>query len=163
MQTHSLSQHALPTLAPYMASNSSRARAYLTDFVIAALAIMTSLTLAELATPTSAAGTYGIWAMMAGLMIYEPVLVHTTGGTLGHRFRGLVVVDKNGDYLPLWKAVIRTLLKWLTIAWLSPFLVRQSRRQALWDLAVGSMVCERALLAAHTSGAVIGRAGASSH
>jgi uncharacterized RDD family membrane protein YckC len=85
-----------------------------------------------------------IWLGLGVLVAYEPVLVHLWGGTLGHRWMHLRVVDPVGRHLPLWKAVIRTTIKWATIAYVAPIMIGLGRKQALWDLPVGSTVVVQA-------------------
>jgi len=85
-----------------MARFSARSRAYLADFLIAALLVMVSLTLGDQVTPSPQLGRPVVWVGMIGL----------------------------------------------TIAYIGPFMLGMGRRQALWDLPVHSMVCERRALGA---------------
>jgi uncharacterized RDD family membrane protein YckC len=86
------------------------------------------------------AGPPLIWLALGVLVAYEPVLIHVWGGTVGHRWMKLRVVDRAGGPLPLWKAVVRTMIKWATIAYVAPIMIGLGRKQALWDLPVGSAV-----------------------
>ena len=93
------------------ASANARARAYLLDLLILALLLLTGLTIGETVGIPAPAGPPLIWLSLGVLVAYEPLLVHRWGGTLGHRWMRLRVVDRNGEHLSLWKAVIRTVIK----------------------------------------------------
>lgn len=124
-----------------------RARAYLTDLVVIALAIVLALNLLDLVDPGQSVGRGLVWAGLAFLVLYEPLMVCFAGGTIGHRLAGLVVVRPDGRYLSLGAAILRTAIKTLTIGWVGPFILRTGRRRAPWDLPVDSMVLVRAELA----------------
>ena len=76
-----------------------------------------------------------------GAILYDPVLVSTTGGTLGHHWLNLrVVADESGGKLPFGRAVARGLLKtFLGIASFI-FMAVTKRHQALHDMASRSTV-----------------------
>lgn len=79
-------------------------------------------------------------------LLYDPVLVSTIGGTLGHRWTNLRVVDdETGGNLPFGRALVRSLIK--TVLGLPSFIfVGLTRRhQALHDLASRSTVQVRDL------------------
>jgi uncharacterized RDD family membrane protein YckC len=133
--------------APHMARFSTRARAYLADLVIVALLVMVGLTISDLVNPVAWLGKSAVWLGMIVLLLYEPLLLHFCGGTIGHQLQGLVVIGADGRYLSFGSAVVRTTVKWLTITYFGPFMLRMGRRPALWDLPVRSMVCERRALA----------------
>jgi uncharacterized RDD family membrane protein YckC len=74
-------------------------------------------------------------------LLYDPVLVSRTGGTLGHRWTNLRVVDDDtGGNLPFGRALARSLIK--TVLGLPSFVfIGLTRRyQALHDLASRSTV-----------------------
>lgn len=79
-------------------------------------------------------------------LLYDPVLVSTIGGTLGHRWTNLrVVVDDTGGNLPFERALVRSLVK--TVLGLPSFVFigLTRRHQALHDLASRSTVQVRDL------------------
>jgi uncharacterized RDD family membrane protein YckC len=125
---------------PRSASSSVRARAYFLDFLILAVLLQAFLMFAETVGVPAVAGLPLICLGLGVLVAYEPVLVHVWGGTLGHQWMNLRVVDHAGRHLPLWKAVIRTAIKWATIVYVAPIMIGLGRKQALWDLPVGSTV-----------------------
>lgn len=79
-------------------------------------------------------------------LLYDPVLVSTIGGTLGHRWTNLRVVDDDtGGSLPFGRALVRSLAK--TVFGLPSFIFigLTRRHQALHDLASRSTVQVRDL------------------
>jgi uncharacterized RDD family membrane protein YckC len=79
-------------------------------------------------------------------LLYDPVLVSTIGGTLGHRWTNLRVVDDDtGGNLPFGRALVRSLIK--TVLGLPSFIFigLTRRHQALHDLASRSTVQVRDL------------------
>jgi uncharacterized RDD family membrane protein YckC len=76
------------------------------------------------------------------LYLYEPVLVSTLGGTIGHRALKLRVKRYNNPEkkLIIIPALFRTFLKWL-LGWLSFLTVTfNKRRRAIHDMGSGSIV-----------------------
>jgi uncharacterized RDD family membrane protein YckC len=82
--------------------------------------------------------------IMGGMILYEPVLVAVAGGTLGHRSLGLRVVTANG-YRPVsfHRALLRYVAKAVTGFTSFLFIVTTRRRQALHDVAAGTVVIPR--------------------
>jgi uncharacterized RDD family membrane protein YckC len=82
--------------------------------------------------------------VFVSMVLYEPILVVTAGGTLGHRWANLKVVDrKSGANLGILRALVRFLVKAL-IGWLSFVTMAFTRRhQAIHDLVTGSFVYVR--------------------
>ena len=79
-------------------------------------------------------------------LLYDPVLVSTIGGTLGHRWTNLRVVDDDtGGNLPFGRALVRSLTK--TVLGLPSFVFigLTRRHQALHDLASRSTIQVRDL------------------
>jgi uncharacterized RDD family membrane protein YckC len=77
---------------------------------------------------------------VAALLLYEPVLVSFTGGTLGHYFSNLRVVDDRGGNVSFLKAVARMVIKGF-LGWYSFVIMMATRRnQAIHDLATRSTV-----------------------
>lgn len=79
--------------------------------------------------------------VIATLLLYEPVLVSFTGGTLGHRFTNLRVVDdRSGGNVSFLKACARVVLKGV-LGWYSFVILAATRRnQAIHDLLTRSTV-----------------------
>jgi uncharacterized RDD family membrane protein YckC len=80
------------------------------------------------------------------VFFYEPLLVWRTGGTLGHRWANLRVVDNRTHHRPgFWRALARFWIK----AWLGPvsFLLMSTtrRRQAAHDYLTNTSVQMRDL------------------
>ena len=85
-------------------------------------------------------------AVVLVALLYDPVLVSTIGGTLGHRWTNLRVVDDDtGGNLPFGRALVRSLTK--TVLGLPSFVFigLTRRHQALHDLASRSTVQVRDL------------------
>ena len=79
--------------------------------------------------------------LVLSALLYDPVLVSTTGGTLGHHWLNLkVVADESGGRLPFGRAVARGLLKGILGIVSFVFMAVTRRRQALHDLASHSTV-----------------------
>jgi uncharacterized RDD family membrane protein YckC len=81
------------------------------------------------------------WAVVIMLLLYEPILVSATGGTLGHYFTNLRVVDdRDGGNVSFLKACARFIIKGL-LGWPSFVVLSATRRnQAIHDLMTRSTV-----------------------
>ncbi len=78
--------------------------------------------------------------MLVVLLLYEPVLVSSSGSTLGHYFTNLRVVDDGGGNISFLKACARLIIKSL-LSWYSFVILAATRRnQALHDLLTRSTV-----------------------
>jgi uncharacterized RDD family membrane protein YckC len=86
------------------------------------------------------------FTVAASWLLYEPVLVSMTGGTVGHRLYNMRVVDdRSGGNISFGKAVVRMVIK-TVLGWYSFIAMAvTSRHQALHDLATGSTVQMRNL------------------
>jgi len=74
-------------------------------------------------------------------VLYEPLLVSRTGGTIGHWYTNLRVVDdRSGGNLPLWTAFVRAGLKAVLGAYSFVVMLATRRNQALHDLLTHSTV-----------------------
>lgn len=75
------------------------------------------------------------------LLLYEPVMVSSTGSTLGHYYANLRVVDdQHHGNVSFLKAVVRSIIKSI-LGWYSFFLITATRRnQALHDQLTRSTV-----------------------
>ena len=78
---------------------------------------------------------------MIALLLYEPVLVSFTGGTLGHTWTNLRVVDdRHGGNVSFAKACLRIVIK-SVLGWYSFIVLAATRRnQAIHDLLTRSTV-----------------------
>jgi uncharacterized RDD family membrane protein YckC len=75
------------------------------------------------------------------LFLYEPTLVSRFGGTLGHMFQNLRVVDsRTGGNVPFWKAVVRFWLKAVLGVFSFLSMAFTKRHQAIHDLLTASTV-----------------------
>lgn len=59
-------------------------------------------------------------------------------GTIGKRIVGIQVTTIAGQTLPLWRALLRNLIKLINISWV--FVLFTAKKQALHDLAANSLV-----------------------
>jgi uncharacterized RDD family membrane protein YckC len=110
------------------------------DWIITAAAIAAAL----LATASSGNDDFSRvvgWAVVFMLLLYEPILVSAAGGTLGHIFTNLRVVDdRNGGNVSFLKACVRFVIKGL-LGWYSFVVLSATRRnQAIHDLMTRSTV-----------------------
>jgi uncharacterized RDD family membrane protein YckC len=81
-------------------------------------------------------------AFVVIFILYDPLLVCITGGTIGHKFIGLRVKQEANPLknIPFSLALVRFLLKW-TLGWISLLTVMGSKkRKAIHDIAVKSVV-----------------------
>src|SRR5450631_2526346 len=130
--------HAPPS--PLYARFSRRFRGILVDWMIAMAVIFGGLSVAIAVGNDNFSRALGFGAML-GLLLYEPVLVSATGGTLGHYFNNLRVVDQqSGGNVSFLKACARVVIKGL-LGWFSFVVLAATRRnQAIHDLLTRSTV-----------------------
>lgn len=137
---------------PAYASFSARVRALLVDVVVifaAALGIVLFIALTE-ALPYT--GQVGIVALFGFLALYEPVMVATSGATVGHRRANLRVVSlATGDRPSFPQALARFVIKGALgiLSFVTMALTR--RHQAVHDRITGTTVQIRDLDAARPS------------
>lgn len=130
-----------PTLTPgpRYARFSRRLKAFLLDWMFAMALMFGALAVASNAQSDTLARTLGV-AVVVILLLYEPVLVCLTGGTLGHSWTNLRVVDDRGGNLSFAKALARFVIKSL-LSWYSFVVMAATRRnQAVHDLLTHSTV-----------------------
>ena len=125
---------------PLYARFSRRLRGIVIDWVIATAAIFGVVALAATVRNDDLSRAVG-YVVIALLLLYEPVLVTLTGGTLGHYFSNLRVVDdRTGGNVSFPKAVGRLLLKSL-LGWYSFVILAATRHnQAVHDILTRSTV-----------------------
>ena len=119
---------------------SRRLRAIVVDWIIAMAAIFGAVLVAVTVQSDNCSRALGILVVIA-LLLYEPVLVSFTGGTLGHHFTNLRVVDdRSGGNVSFLKACARVVLKGV-LGWYSFVILAATRRnQAVHDLLTRSTV-----------------------
>jgi len=82
-----------------------------------------------------------IWALLVFLLLYEPVLVSATGGTLGHRWSNLhVVSERTGGNIGLGMAYVRLFVKGVLGIYSFLSMTLGERPLAIHDMASGSTV-----------------------
>jgi len=126
--------------APRYARFSRRLRGIVVDWIIAMIVMFGAVLLAVTIGSDNFSRALGIPVLLA-LLLYEPVLVSFTGGTLGHYFTNLRVVDdRNGGNVSFLKACARVVIKGL-LGWYSFVVMMATRRnQAVHDLLTRSTV-----------------------
>jgi uncharacterized RDD family membrane protein YckC len=126
--------------SPLYARFSRRFRGILVDWMIAMAVIFGALAVSIAVGNDNFSRVLGFGAML-GLLLYEPVLVSATGGTLGHYFNNLRVVDEqSGGNVSFLKACARVVIKGL-LGWYSFVVMAATRRnQAIHDLVTRSTV-----------------------
>ena len=130
--------HGVP--ARQYARFSRRLRGTLLDWIIALTAIFGAVLVAAMVRNNNVSRALGTLVVI-GLVLYEPVLVSFTGGTLGHYFTNLRVVDeRTGGNVSFFKACIRLVIKG-GLGWYSFIIMAATRRnQAVHDLVTRSTV-----------------------
>jgi uncharacterized RDD family membrane protein YckC len=124
---------------PRYARFSRRLRGIVLDWIITVSVIAGALLVAASARNDDVSRVLG-FLVVAGLLLYEPVLVSFTGGTLGHYFTNLRVVDDRGGNVSFLKACARMVVKGL-LGWYSFVILAATRRhQAIHDLVTRSTV-----------------------
>jgi uncharacterized RDD family membrane protein YckC len=132
--------YASPTPAPRYARFSRRLRAMLLDWIITLIVMFGALLLAAAMGNDNVSRALGV-AVVIALLLYEPVLVSYTGGTLGHFFAILRVVDaRNGGNISFPKACARGAIKGLLGLHSFVTLAATRPNQAVHDLLTRSTV-----------------------
>src|SRR5260370_42592600 len=108
------------------------------DWVITLIIIFGAVLVATTVGNNNVSRALGILVVIA-LLLYEPVLVSFTGGTLGHYFSNLRVVDeRSGGNVSFLKACARVVIKGV-LGWYSFIVMTSTRRnQAVHDLLTES-------------------------
>jgi uncharacterized RDD family membrane protein YckC len=126
--------------APRYARFSRRLRAMLFDWIIALIVIYGAVLLATSVGSDNFSRALGVLVIVA-LLLYEPILVSRIGGTLGHYFNNLRVVDEDdGGNISFPKACARAVIKGVLGLYSFVILAATSRNQAVHDLLTGSTV-----------------------
>jgi RDD family protein len=139
---HVSAEAEMPVLpaAPRYARFTRRVRGIVIDWIVAVTLVFGAVLVATSVRSDGFSRALGILVVMV-LVLYEPVLVSRTGGTLGHYFSNLRVVDeRNGGNVSFAKALARLALKSL-LGWYSFIVMAATRRnQAVHDLLTRSTV-----------------------
>ena len=125
---------------PLYARFSRRLRGIVVDWIIAMTVIFGAVFVATTIANDGFSRALGI-AVIVALLLYEPVLVSFTGGTLGHYSTNLRVVDdRSGGNVSFLKACARLAIK-AVLGWYSFVILAATRRnQAIHDLLTRSTV-----------------------
>ena len=131
---------SLDSPAPLYARFSRRVRGIVVDWIIAMAVIFGAVFVAISVGNSDFSRALGLLVII-GLLFYEPVLVSLTGGTIGHYFTNLRVVDaRSGGNVSFLKAYARVLIKG-GLGWYSFVILAATRRnQAVHDLLTRSTV-----------------------
>ena len=128
------------TPAPRYARFSRRLRGMMLDWVITLIVIFGAVLAAATVGSDNFSRALGILVVIA-LLLYEPVLVSFTGGTLGHYLTNLRVVDeRGGGNISFLKACARVVIKGLLGLYSFVILAVTRRNQAIQDLLTRSTV-----------------------
>jgi uncharacterized RDD family membrane protein YckC len=118
-----------------------RFRAFLIDyFIVVGTFLLSAFVGGKLQdVPGAGALLFVSWAVFA--VLYEPVMVWRTGGTIGHHLKNIhVVSERTGQRPGLFAAVVRNLIK-MFLGWISfLLLLASSKQQAFHDAVVGVTV-----------------------
>jgi uncharacterized RDD family membrane protein YckC len=125
---------------PRYARFSRRLRAIVIDWVVLAFVAVAALVAATTVRSDGFSRALGL-AVVLVLVLYEPLLVWLTGGTIGHNLSNLRVVDdRTQGNVSFPKAVARFIIK-TVLGWFSFLIIEATRRsQAMHDLATRSTV-----------------------
>lgn len=128
-----------PLPGPRYARFSRRFKAVLLDWMLAMAVLFGALAVASSMASDVLSRVLGVTVVVI-LLIYEPVLVWRAGGTLGHIWTNLRVVDDRGGNLSFAKAFARFAVKSI-LGWYSFVVMAATRRnQAVHDLLTHSTV-----------------------
>ena len=130
----------MPPPGPRYARFPRRLRGIMLDWIFAMMILFGAVLVAVSLQNDGFSRTLGI-LVVTTLFLYEPVLVSLTGGTLGHHFANLRVVDdRHGGNVSFLKACARVVIKGL-LGWYSFVILAATRRnQAAHDLLTRSTV-----------------------
>jgi uncharacterized RDD family membrane protein YckC len=125
---------------PRYARFSRRLRAMLLDWIITLIVMFGALLLVTAVRSDSFSRGLGILVVVA-LVLYEPILVARMGGTLGHYFTNLRVVDdRSGGNIGFARAFARVVIKGTLGLYSFVILAATRRNQAVHDLLTRSTV-----------------------
>jgi len=139
-----MSTESVPADGHAYARFTRRLQAVLVDVIIFMLIFAGALILAVSLKSDNVARILG-FTVVATWLLYEPILVSRTGGTVGHWLYNLRVVDDRGGNLSFGKSVLRVVVK-TVLGWYSFITMALTHRhQAVHDLLTKSTVQIRKL------------------
>jgi len=116
-----------------------RLQAVFVDMIVFMAIFVLSLVIAVSLKSDNVARVLG-FTVVATWLLYEPVLVSMTGGTIGHHLYNIRVVDDRGGNVSFLKAVVRVIIK-TVLSWYSFITMATTmRHQAVHDLLTRSTV-----------------------
>lgn len=126
--------------APQYARFVRRFRGIVIDFIVMIVVMFGALFIASIVEVDHVARVLGVVVVLT-LLLYEPILVSSTGSTIGHYMANLRVVDERSHgNVSFLKAVARVLIKSM-LGWYSFMTMAATRRnQALHDKLTASTV-----------------------
>ena len=95
-----------------------------------AIAMVVSLSIAPYESLAYSFATMGVFALM------QILAIALLGGSIGHRLVGMRLITLTGEKVPLWRAVVRTLLLVVVI----PALVWDSDQRGFHDKVAGTVL-----------------------
>lgn len=126
-------------IGPQYARFSRRLRGIMLDSILGLVAMAIVLLIAASSANDLVSRVTG-FVFVAALLLYEPLLVSFTGGTVGHHLTNLRVVDDRGGNVSFPKAFARMVIKGV-LGWYSFVILMATRRnQAVHDLVTRSTV-----------------------
>lgn len=96
---------------------------------------LSALLIARLIFPSVDNQTLAAWTLLI-FVVLQIVFIPTIGGSIGHRVCGMRVVTLTGQWVGLWRPVVRTLL----LAAIVPLLVWDSDQRAFHDKVAGTVL-----------------------
>lgn len=96
---------------------------------------MSALLIARLLFPSVDNQVLSAWALLV-FIVLQVVFIPTIGGSIGHRICGMRIVTLTGQWVGLWRPVVRTLL----LAAIVPLLVWDSDQRAFHDKVAGTVL-----------------------
>lgn len=96
---------------------------------------LSALLIARLIFPSVDNQALSAWTLLI-FIVLQIVFIPTIGGSIGHRVCGMRVVTLTGQWVGLWRPVVRTLL----LAAIVPLLVWDSDQRAFHDKVAGTVL-----------------------
>jgi uncharacterized RDD family membrane protein YckC len=138
--TESPSEDTPPPPPVAYASFTARARALVIDTTVTVSCLAAVMVVGSIARDVPGSGRIMMIAVIAIVLLYEPVLVSRRGATVGHRRVGIQVVTASGEFPGFFRAFARYLIKGLLglPTFITMMLTR--RHQALHDILTATTV-----------------------
>lgn len=76
------------------------------------------------------------WTTLAVFALMQVLFIPTIGGSIGHRALGLRLVSLDGDWVGLWRPIVRTVL----LVFVIPAVIFDSDQRGLHDKAAGTVL-----------------------